>query len=383
MDSLNMSSASLQFGVEIELLLGSCKKAHSSWKALASDLSKRLTAAGIANHINEGGDKAVEHYREWSIVREVTIPNQPAKGLWGIELVSPIYPATWYWATDLEMIFSALRHSFVMAPSGNCSTHIHVSATPLPLNSTELSSLAKAALYFESALDQLVPAERRGSTAYWCQSNRASIALKALGLGDCLAMVDAAVYLTPPSTASSSFSSSSSSSSGGEGSNDSLEARLGSSSEQVATRAVVETMNLFPAASAYGKAHGKKHDFIRGKVYKWDFTGMLPRSSSSPSSSSARDGTVTPARGTVEFRQPPGSRSAEDAKGWVSLVLAFVAGVTSTTSSGWSFSSAIGGQGKGQGGSVEELWGVVVSGASVLGWEGVGAADGIFANRGM
>lgn len=73
--------ASLQFGIEIELLLGGRKKAHSSWKSLANDLSRRLAAAGIANHINDGGDKAVEHYREYSIVREVTIPNQLAKGL--------------------------------------------------------------------------------------------------------------------------------------------------------------------------------------------------------------------------------------------------------------------------------------------------------------
>lgn len=81
MGSLSATSASLQFGIEIELLLGSRKKVHPSWKSLANDLSKRLMAAGIANHINDGGDKAVEHYREWSIVREVTIPNQPAKGL--------------------------------------------------------------------------------------------------------------------------------------------------------------------------------------------------------------------------------------------------------------------------------------------------------------
>ncbi|KAK7733025.1 hypothetical protein SLS53_008354 [Cytospora paraplurivora] len=362
MGSLNVASASLQFGIEIELLLGSRKKVHSSWKSLANDLSKRLTAAGIANHINDGGDKAVEHYREWSIVREVTIPNQPAEGLY------------------LELIFSALKHSFVMAPSENCSTHIHVSATPLPLNSTELSLLAKAALYFEPALDHLVPAERRGSTAYWCQSNRASVALKALRLVDCLAMLDAAVYPTPPSTASCSPSSSQNSDGSLEGGSD-----MGSSSEQAAaTRAVVETMNLFPAASAYGKAHAKKHDFIRGKVYKWDFTGMLAWSGGGPHG----DGTTTAAaaataRGTVEFRQPPGSRSAEEAKGWVALVLAFVAGVTTAASPAWSAAgSGSGAMGSGEvGGSVEELWGVVVYGASVLGWDGVGAADGIFAKR--
>lgn len=76
-----MSQISLQFGIEIELLLGGRKKAHSSWKGLANDLSKRLTAVGISNHVNDGGDKAIEHYREYSIVREVTIPNQLGKGL--------------------------------------------------------------------------------------------------------------------------------------------------------------------------------------------------------------------------------------------------------------------------------------------------------------
>ena len=81
MNMTSMSHASLQFGIEIELLLGGRKKAHSSWKSLANDLSRRLAVAGIANHINDGGDKAVEHYREYSIVREVTIPNQLAKGL--------------------------------------------------------------------------------------------------------------------------------------------------------------------------------------------------------------------------------------------------------------------------------------------------------------
>lgn len=82
-----MSHASLQFGIEVELLLGGRKKAHSSWNSLANDLSRRLAAAGIANHINDGGDKAVEHYREYSIVREVTIPNQLAKGLC---MISPL-----------------------------------------------------------------------------------------------------------------------------------------------------------------------------------------------------------------------------------------------------------------------------------------------------
>lgn len=226
-----------------------------------------------------------------------------------------------------------------------------MSGTPLPLESAELAALAKAALYFEPALDALVPLNRRGSSAYWCQSNRANPSLKKLALQDCLAMVDAAVYSasgpSDPSDASSPSSSSSGSINGS-----------GHGSDTV--RAIVQMMNLFPAASAYGKCHGKKHDFIRGKVFKWDFTGMLPRPG------------ATPARGTVEFRQAPGSMNAEEAKGWVVLALAFVAGTTGPAP--WESSTE-------GGASVEELWEVLGAGAAVFGWQDLGAAEGVFARR--
>lgn len=69
------------FGIELELLVGSRSKNHKSWRSLASEISVKLAKAGIANHINEGNDKAVEHYEEWSIVQEVTVPSQPGKNL--------------------------------------------------------------------------------------------------------------------------------------------------------------------------------------------------------------------------------------------------------------------------------------------------------------
>lgn len=153
-----------------------------------------------------------------------------------------------------------------------------------------------------------------------------------------------------------------------------LESNLGGGSileaQDAAVRALVETVNMFPAASAYGKAHGRKKDFVRGKVYKWDFSGMLPKKPSS-SSSSAGGGP----QGTVEFRQAPGSRSAEDAKGWISVVLTLVACVTTMAplAGGSRLNKA--------GGSLEELWGVLGSGAEILGWDGVGAAANIFAKR--
>jgi len=241
--------------------------------------------------------------------------------LGGIELVSPIYHVGWYWASDLDTIFDTLHGAYIVSPSPNCSTHVHVSGTPSPLAAHELAALAKAALYFEPAVDALVPPPRRGSAAYWCQSNRDSAALKMVPLDDCLEALDHA------------------------GSSD---------------RGVVEAMNLCPAASAYGRAHGKKHDFVRGKVYKWDLSGMLPRTAG---------GTGL---GTVEFRQPPGSLSAAEASGWVMLALAFVA---ASVESGF---RVVDGE---NGAEPEELWSLLMTGADALGWDDVTGLEGVFERR--
>lgn len=72
---------SFLFGIEIELLVGSRSKTHKTWRSLASEMSMKLASAGLANHVNHGGDKSAENYQEWSIVQEVTVPSQPGKNL--------------------------------------------------------------------------------------------------------------------------------------------------------------------------------------------------------------------------------------------------------------------------------------------------------------
>lgn len=216
-----------------------------------------------------------------------------------------------------------------------------------------LAGLAQAALYYEAALDQLVSPERRGATTYWCQSLRAGPGLRGLSLGTCLGLLKGALHQVGAHQQ-------------GDKSQDGTCIELLDAEGTAAVRALVQTVNLFPAASAYGKAHRKKKDFIRGKVYKWDFSGMLPLS-----------GGGGGPRGTVEFRQAPGSRSAEDGKGWASVVLTLVACVTSTSSTAWMMAPG----NFLTGGSLEELWGVLGLGAEVLGWEDVGAAAQIFAKR--
>ncbi|OAA67815.1 hypothetical protein SPI_00010 [Niveomyces insectorum RCEF 264] len=303
---MDKTVSALQFGVELELFIRSPKKPFASWQSLAEDVSKRLLEVEVSNHISFGKVKSPENYYEWSIVQEVTIPSQPGES-------------------------SSIHNAYVVIPSQHCSTHVHISTTPYPLTVLFTVSLAEAALYFEHALDALMPLVRRSSATYWCRSNRESYMLNAYAdindLRSCLAIV-----------------------------------RYG---YEHAAFSVPEAVNLLSADSAYGCAHGGKNSFVHGKVFKWNFAG-LPATLGTVSSSSdggANDG------GTVEFRQPPGSVVAEDACTWVTLTLAFVAGVTKADY------HMIDGD---EGATLAELWQVLQVGAEALGWNGLGAMDRLF-----
>ncbi|KAI0594874.1 putative amidoligase [Biscogniauxia sp. FL1348] len=330
-----MATHNFQFGVELELLIGSKQpsssssktqhKQHKSWKSLASDLSARLAQAGIPNHLNEGHDKSPENYCEWSITREVTIPAPAGKNLFGLELVSPIYtpmPTVTNhlpWSSDLSIIFTTLHRYYALHPSPHCSTHVHISAQP-PLTLSHhtypspLLSLAKSILYYEPHLDALFPPSRSSPHAYWCQSNRSNPSLRPLpSLSHCLAYLDTCDDL-------------------------------------------VRAMCLFPARSAYGRANGYAEDFVHGGVYKWNFSGL-----SIPEGGRAT-GTGT---GTLEFRQPPGSTTAEEAAAWVELAVCFVAGAIAR--GGGSLDPEARQVGGGSGGStsrMEELWWLLSDGAA-------------------
>ncbi|EMR62572.1 hypothetical protein UCREL1_10491 [Eutypa lata UCREL1] len=355
------SQLTFLFGVELEFLLGSRSKKHKTWASLAAELSTRLAKAGISNHVNAGNEKTSENYREWSIVREVTVPEDIGKSLWGLELVSPILvpsPAE-IWVTELQTIFSVLERHFIITPSVKAGTHVHVSTTPPALGLSQqpgvmLAAVAKAVLYFEPALDALLPASR-SSDPYWCQSNRASVAMRTLpGLADCFALLDRCCYTNQQHHDNNSYyghyygdESNNGSAIGGGG--------------RGGVEQVVRAMCLFPATSAYGRSHGFKSDFVHG-VYKWDFSGLLPDTGA----------------GTLEFRQCPGSRTADEARAWVEVGLCFVAGAVDV---GHSLDPGVidgTGDGAGTNSMMDDLWWLLCAGARSTGigeLRGIGTMD--------
>lgn len=206
--------------------------------------------------------------------------------------------------TDTDNIFSAIQKSSSVQRIPQCSTHVHVSQADRDFTPFQLASLGKAILTYEACFDTLVPKDR--ASAYWCQSNRRNPVLsRCQTIGACLDLLDAAA--------------------------------------QQGTAAVVEAMCLFPASSAYGRAHGRKKDFVHGKVYKWNFARLLGHDNGR----------------TIEFRQPSGSTCVEDAVGWVLLTLTFVAGATGG-------GNCIGSLDAG-GGDRLEFWLLLCHGAGVLG----------------
>ncbi|KAI8248214.1 hypothetical protein K4K53_001066 [Colletotrichum sp. SAR 10_77] len=266
---------SLNFGFELELSFNSSKK-HKTWLTMAQDTSARLTKKGVNNQVKE---KVDPNYRKWSIVQEITIPQHPSKNNWALELVSPIFSLDSLWLADTGNIFSAIQKHSSIQSIPQCSTHVHISQDGQDFSPYQLAALSKAILTYEACFDALVPADRE--SAYWCQSNRWNpIMTRCQTLEDCLDILDTA--------------------------------------SQSGTSAVVEAMCIFPASSAYGRAHGRKKDFVHGKVYKWNFARLLGNENGR----------------TIEFRQPSGSTCAEEAIGWVLLTLTFVAGATGGGNSG-------------------------------------------------
>ncbi|KAF5515353.1 hypothetical protein CGCS363_v001987 [Colletotrichum siamense] len=260
---------SLNFGFELELSFNSSKK-HKTWLTMAQDTSARLTKKGVNNQVKE---KVDPNYRKWSIVQEITIPQHSSKNNWALELVSPIFSLDSLWLADTGNIFSAIQKHSSIQNIPQCSTHVHISQDGQDFSPYQLAALSKAILTYEACFDALVPADRE--SAYWCQSNRWNpIMARCQTMEDCWDILDTA--------------------------------------SQRGTSAVVEAMCIFPASSAYGRAHGRKKDFVHGKVYKWNFARLLGNENGR----------------TIEFRQPSGSTCAEDAIGWVLLTLTFVAGAT-------------------------------------------------------
>lgn len=75
----------LRFGVEIELVLRSKSRTHSTFQSLASEIRQHLEKAGISSHIGDLSQKPTgnvsETYQDWIIIQDFTLPSTPAENI--------------------------------------------------------------------------------------------------------------------------------------------------------------------------------------------------------------------------------------------------------------------------------------------------------------
>jgi hypothetical protein len=107
-------------------------------------------------------------------------------------------------------------------------------------------------------------------------------------------------------------------------------------------------------------------DFVHG-VYKWDFTNLLPPRP------------YPTGKETLEFRQPPGSRTPEEALAYVELAVAFVAGAVHRPLDSTAAAEFDPGSDKRCANALrEELWWLLCGGAQNSGIGDLGGVEKLF-----
>ncbi|KAK3307449.1 putative amidoligase enzyme-domain-containing protein, partial [Chaetomium strumarium] len=94
---------------------------------------------------------------------ELTAPPDPRKW-WGIEMISPPMSINKHWQQEIEQVFEAVGQQFNFWTTEHTSCHVHI--TPGPDRSSkytegELANVAKGAYFWETALLDLLPVDRK------------------------------------------------------------------------------------------------------------------------------------------------------------------------------------------------------------------------------
>ncbi|KAK4672699.1 hypothetical protein QC763_105380 [Podospora pseudopauciseta] len=277
-----------RFCMELGLVLRSRTLDHKESAGLEKELSRTLTKQNIPNSVitsslkqtsSSSSSYAVQvldspSSREWTITTEASIPDHAKDHRFGIKLVSPFmrFTATKHesWLKKIYTLFHVLEANFEVTSSHQCFTHIHIVPERGYWTYGQLECLAKSALYFESCLDELVPPYRRKSV--WAKSNRYNAYFgSAKSMRQCFDKFDKGGKLD--------------------------------------INGLAMRMNWCSANSATGLSLSEDGQDFMTDTYRWSFNGLVAQGG---------DGC-----GTVAFKQPPGSTSAEDAVGWVMLVGCF------------------------------------------------------------
>lgn len=169
-------------GVEIETILfprtgrpvalWKDRRATQATRDIAESFNGQRAAAGHEMVVQ--GDarlRGPDKYGYWALMRDASIgASGTDEEAAGVELVSPVlrFDAGGAWRRDVGRVFSTIGRGWEFRPTDTCGTHVHIR----PQNGWKMQSLramAKAIVYFEAAICDILPQHRVVNT--YCMRN--------------------------------------------------------------------------------------------------------------------------------------------------------------------------------------------------------------------
>ncbi|KAM0814534.1 putative Amidoligase enzyme [Seiridium cardinale] len=240
---------------------------------LPQKLQRKILRHTLAASLTKDGVKAVtspEDYLALTIADEPSL-DEVKPDFWRLELVTRIMNTNEDWQREVDRIFSVLNEYCEIRLTVGCSMHIHVSPTQTgdlqqKYTIVQLRSILNAISFYDAAITQIMPAERKNTL--WAQSN--------------------------------------------------VNGEKTPSKIKMAYRAVPQR-SWGPLFSIFGSIKMKAmvhREMGQDKYMSWNFGHLMDQC------------------GTIEFRRPPGVRTAADAKHWAAFTLGFI-NMAMTMSNGW------------------------------------------------
>ncbi|KAF9643628.1 hypothetical protein BDM02DRAFT_3191383 [Thelephora ganbajun] len=162
----------LRFGIEVEFLLYLKDEKHvfknieGFAEFVLSVYQKEKDKSWPDMHIDlDGSFKGKNAATEWSFSKDKSIERDPndKHTQYPIELVSPILHFTdGHFRDYVQGMWSLIGPLCVVKTNDSCGTHVHVSPSN-EYTSAQIKAVARAALYFEPAINALVPPHRRNN----------------------------------------------------------------------------------------------------------------------------------------------------------------------------------------------------------------------------
>ncbi|KAL2017758.1 hypothetical protein VTK56DRAFT_1676 [Thermocarpiscus australiensis] len=279
----------LTFGVEMELLVKPKPALNQLLKEgnfnhavqpnhqddAAKEANRRALRLALANVLTDAGVETkleVAKYASWTVIKEASlteVTDARGGGYWAIELVSPVLSTQAFdWPKQFQIIFEALDMSCDILLSTGCSMHVHVG---LGVNEhwplAPRVRLVKAIAVFDEAIMRIMPADRKMNP--WARSRFRDIDTN-----------DPAVK---PSSA---------------------EPDLKKAFDEVPTKSWKPLFDIFDAIKMKQMVFRK---LGQARHVSMNFANVDNEKCN-----------------TVEFRRPPGVKTATDAQKWAAFTVAFV-----------------------------------------------------------